>query len=224
MNHMKAQDSITGFALTMDQRASRSNDDRVPEALEHLNGALGRALDLRFERTAGDEVQALTRYPGAVVRAVVETARLGGWRLGIGLGQVETPLPDSTRAARGGAYLAARTAIGDARKVASGIALVAANERGRTVSGPGYGESVRHAETALWLVHELASRRSAQGWEVVDMLDQGMTSAQVADELGISPSAVSQRVRLAHRLEVQRGAELSTRLLADALTHAQAAR
>lgn len=214
---------MTAFALTMDQRASRRGDDRVPEALEHLNRTLGRALDLRFERTAGDEVQALTRYPGAVVRASVECARLGGWRMGIGLGRVELPLPTSTRAARGGAYLGARTAIDQARRTTAGLSLVAADARGRTVTGPGYGDAIRQAETALWLVHELAARRSPQGWEIVDMLDEGLSAAEAADELGISPSAVSQRLKLAHRIEVQRGAELCTRLLAEALQYAQEA-
>ena len=48
----------------------------------------------------------------------------------------------------------------------------------------------------------------------MDLLDQGLTKADAAAQLGISPSAVSQRLGRAAAVEDARGAALATRLLA----------
>lgn len=198
------------FVVLADQVDSRSGADRVPAALDALAG-----LDfvLPFERTAGDEVQGLSGDPAAVVAAVLRLTRLDGWRLGIGAGTVETPLPDSTRAARGGAYLAARTAIGASRHAPTGLALAL----DPAVGVDRYGEVIgtaSDAEAALWLLRSVLARRSAEGWELMDLLDQGLSNAEAAARLGISASAVSQRLGRAARQEVLRGAALCVHLLA----------
>ncbi len=197
------------FVLVADQVASRAAPDRVPAALEALAGV---PLTLAFERTAGDEIQALASEPAAVVEAVARLTRLDGWRLGIGAGPVETPLPDSTRAARGAAYLAARTAIAAARRAPTALALAV----GDAVSDDRYGDFTalaRDAEAALWLFRSVLGRRSEEGWELMDLLDRGITSAEASARLGISPSAVSQRLSRSAREEGSRGAELCVRLL-----------
>lgn len=209
-----SSDSVIAFVLLIDQVDSRHEEDRVPALVEQLDQRLGRALVLPFERTAGDEVQGLCTLPGAVVRVLTEAARLGGWRVGIGLGEVEAPLPASTRAARGTAYLAAREAIGQAHRSPAGVRLVAAEPADHdSVGAARYREAVEMAEAGLWLLQQLLVRRTTQGWQIVDMLDDGLSSAEAAAELGISPSAVSQRVARAHRVEVARGAELCAKLL-----------
>ena len=48
----------------------------------------------------------------------------------------------------------------------------------------------------------------------MDLLDDGLTKAQAAAALQISPPAVSQRLARAHRIEAERGARLAGRLLA----------
>ncbi len=189
-----------------DQVDSRTESDRVPWALKALSGI---GLLLPYERTAGDEVQGLAATGEAVVTSVTALTRLDGWRVGIGVGLVDEPLPESTRAARGDAYLAARAAIGDARRSPVALSLVA----GDSVGGGGYGEHVDDAETALWLLRSTLARRSREGWELMDLLDQGLTNAQAAERLGISPSAVSQRLGRAARAESERAARLATRLL-----------
>lgn len=197
-------------ALVADQVSSRHHIDRVPKALEALAGI--KAI-LPFERTAGDEVQALIAEPGALVDAVLSLTRLGGWRIGVGVGPVELPLPRSTRAARGGAYLAARDAIGAARRAPTGFAL----RLGIDVSSTSYrelNEAATDTETAIWLWRTTLARRSQEGWELMDLLDAGYTNTEAARALGVSPSAVSQRLSAAAREEGQRGAELSRRLLA----------
>ncbi|MBI4899293.1 MAG: hypothetical protein HY829_02315, partial [Actinobacteria bacterium] len=86
------------FVVIADQVDSRTTSDRVPAALSVLSPV---AQVLPYERTAGDEVQGLVGTGRAVVQSVVALTRLDGWRLGIGVGPVEEPLPESTRAARG---------------------------------------------------------------------------------------------------------------------------
>lgn len=194
------------FVLVADQVDSRTDADRVPEALQALADL---RLELPFERTAGDELQGLAGEPGAVVDAVVRLTRLGGWRIGIGVGEVDQPLPESTRAARGPAYLAARNAIRAARHSPTGLALALAPG----VPADRYRELDTDAETALWLLRSVLARRSEEGWELTDLLDRGFNNARAAEQLGISPSAVSQRLARAGRTEAVRGAGLATRLL-----------
>lgn len=202
------KDSSLLFAVTADQRRSRTSDDRVPQALTalQLDG-----LALAFERTAGDEIQGLTARPDVAVLAVTRLARLGDWRIGLGVGPVELPLPESTRAARGGAYLAARSAIDAA---SAGFAL-RVDER---AADPSAG---RRAETALLALITLLSRRSAQGWEVADLVGAGTPQVEIAAQLGISPSAVSQRLTRSDHALTERLAELSSWLLGE-LTRTEA--
>ena len=194
------------YVLLADQVDSRTESDRVPSALDALVDV---GMLLPYERTAGDEIQGLAATGSAAVASIVALTRLEGWRIGIGVGTVDEPLPTSTRAARGDAYLAARTAISAARRSPVELSLTP----GDSVRASGYGDYVEDAETALWLLRGTLARRSAEGWELMDLLDAGLTNAQAAASLGISPSAVSQRLTRAARTEGVRGARLATRLL-----------
>lgn len=216
---MKSNDLTIWAVVTADQRNSRRSADQVPAALDALTAAVGDRFTLPFERTAGDEVQALTRDPDAVVDAVLTLTRLSDWHVGIGLGEVELPLPRSTREARGSAYLAARTAVDEARGAPANLRLVARATTGPGTVGAGpYGETVaRRAESALVMLRALVSRRTAEGWEIMDVLDAAGSGRRAAERLGISPSAVSQRAGRAARAESLLGAELATSLLAEAM-------
>lgn len=198
---MKPDSLFHGIVINADQRASRRNPDRVPAALAELNG---QSMVLPFERTTGDEIQGLTDCPDTAVAVVLRLTRSGLWRIGLGIGTVETPLAASTRAARGQAYLEARQAIERAGRVPCGVA----------VCGPG----AEPAEAALWLLTTLAAQRSGAGWELADLLAGGLNQAEAAARLGISPSAVSQRASRAHLTEIAAGARLASGLLASALS------
>jgi hypothetical protein len=205
------------FAVVADQISSRTDIDLVPAALAQLEAV---HTVLPFERTAGDELQGLLDSPAALVATIGALTRLAGWRLGVGLGPVDQPLPDSTRAARGPAYLAARSAITAARKQPTSFALRVAE----SVGDDRYGELVaagEAAETAVWLWRGVLTRRSPEGWELMDLLDLGHHKADAARELGISASAVSQRLASAAREEGLRGAALCQRLFAECLTIAE---
>lgn len=199
------------FVVTADQRRSRSAADRVPAALALL-GEMSPEPTLPFERTAGDEIQCLSDKAETVVGAVRLLTRLGDWRIGIGCGQVQLPLPSSTRESRGPAYLAAREAVEEA----SGIPTQLALRRARTVAAADYRDvdvPAMDAQTALWLVRHTLERRTRQGWELVDLLDAGLSNQQAAARLGISPSAVSQRGRAAAAAVTAAGEQLAVRLL-----------
>lgn len=183
------------FALTCDQLRSRTDIDRVPDALAALAG-----LDYRLapERTSGDEIQALTSSADTVVAVVERLTRLGHWRVGAGIGTVELPLPSSTREARGPAYLAARDAVEAAQQSPRRLALRS--------DVPAI--CVAEAETCLWLYRGLLDSLSQGAWQVLEMFDNGLSNAQIAHQLGIATSAVSQRMTRTEYLEVRRAREL----------------
>jgi hypothetical protein len=197
------------YVVTADQVASRTDADRVPQTLRALS-ALRPPTTRGFERTAGDEIQGVSDKPEGVLDVVTSLVRDGHWRIGIGIGPVELPLPDSPRAGRGLAFVAAREAVGAAHPVPAQLAV-------RLRVDPGMPRAIREvrtrhtwlAEAALILQVRLLRSRTAEGWEVTDLLSEGLTQREVAQRLSISPSAVSQRVRRAGWQEQQRGEELA---------------
>lgn len=209
---MKDSSFTTLFVVTADQRDSRHHRDAVKPVLEQLGALSPAPWVLPAERTAGDEVQLLVNSPANLVRVLEVLVRDGRWWIGVGLGTVEQPLPESTREARGGAYLAARKAVELAHRSPTGLRLVG----DETVSGDAYGEAIRRAEAALWLWQEVLSRRSSEGWQIVDLLEDGLGVGEAARRLGISPSAVSQRHRRAAWEQSVRGRELCADLLLQA--------
>ena len=192
--------------LTVDQDASRSGPDHVPEAL----GALTPVASLRaFERTAGDELQGILDDPAGLPAALEPLLRSGGWNIGIGIGAIETPLPDQARAGRGPAYVAARQAV------------TAAKTSPWRIRAAGDSDAVRPLESALWLWAALLGRRTARGWEVADLVDQGLTYDETAARIGISQSAVSQRAAAAGIAEGRRARDLVEYLTRVALEGAR---
>jgi predicted transcriptional regulator len=72
-------------------------------------------------------------------------------------------------------------------------------------------------ETVAWLWAGVLNRRSVRGWEVADLLGDGLSHADAAQRLGISQSAVSQRAQAAGLLEGDRAARLLAQLLDEVL-------
>ena len=67
------------------------------------------------------------------------------------------------------------------------------------------------------MLRALVSRRTPEGWEIMQVLDETDSGKLAAERLGISRSAVSQRASRAARAESQLGAQLCVALLADAM-------
>ena len=169
------------FVLTIDQRGSRRGPDRVADVLPRLNDTVPTVLP--FERTAGDEFQGVLAEADDVVDAVLDLVRLGGWSIGVGAGPVQSPLPASTRAGAGPAFLSARRAVDAAKQRPARLAV-----RGAVPTDAGDAQAVL---TALAVV---VGRRSEQAWEAIALVGRGRTQAEAAAELGITRQAVGQRL------------------------------
>ena len=188
--------------LTVDQRGSRRAADRVPGVLAALSGV---PTLLRFERTAGDEFQGLLEDPSLVVDVVRRLVRDGGWSIGVGAGPVQTPLPVSTRAGAGPAYVAARAAVEAAKRRPVRVAV-----RGAVA------EPAADAQAVLTALAALVERRSDQAWEAIELVESGRTQVEASVELGVTRQAVGQRLA-AGLWEVERDlGPVAARLLARA--------
>lgn len=198
------------FVLTIDQRGSRRADDLVPELLERLAARLTEAHPeavLRpFERTVGDEVQGVLAEPAAVVDVALAVHRWGGWSVGVGAGPMDRPLASSARASSGEAFVWAREAVERARSRAVPVPLA--------VHGAAP-TAAREAEAVLHLLVAVVHRRTDAGWAAIDAV-AGRTQRDAAALLGISPQAVSQRLRTALWEEETEVRPVAARLLAEA--------
>ena len=185
--------------LTVDQRSSRAAADAVPALL----GRLAPVPTLRrFQRTAGDEVQAVLDDADAVVAALRLVLRDSGWHVGVGIGPVDEPLPPETRAGNGPAFRNAREAVTRAKSAPHRLGVGGADAY-----------AAEQLETVLGLWAGLLERRTDRGWEVVDALDEGLSHAQAGKRLGISQSAVTQRTQAAGLSDERRARRLATQLL-----------
>ena len=156
------------IVLTVDQRDSRHSEDLVPQTLERLAPV---PTLLPFERTAGDELQGVLDDPDAAMAAVGELLRDDRWYVGVGVGALEEPLPDHSRAGRGSVFLQARTAVTEAKTSPWHVRVVADHWAGRAL------------ESTLWLWAAVLARRTARGWEVADLVAQGLSYAQAGKRL-----------------------------------------
>jgi hypothetical protein len=169
------------YVLTVDQRGSRRGPDRVADALRLLDGSV--PVLLGFERTAGDEFQGVLADPADVVDVVLRLVRMGGWSIGVGAGPVQTPLPESTRAGAGPAFLAARRAVDAAKQRPFRLAV-------RGAVPP----EAADAQAVLSALAGLVDRRSEQAWAAIELVEEGRTQSDAATALGISRQAVGQRL------------------------------
>lgn len=197
------------YVLTIDQRHSRTSDDRVPGLLEALADIPTAAA---FERTAGDEIQGLLTDPAAVRRALLLALRQGEWHCGVGVGEVDDDSwATGTRAGRGPAFLAARDAVEAAKKLPGSVAI----------RGPAHSSDAAQAWAAdceaVWaLVAPLVLDRTKAQWRAVDAVDRSPTQAAAAAELGITPTSVAGALRLSRIREERAAYPVLDRLLAGA--------
>lgn len=203
------------YVLTVDQEGSRRTGDRVDQLLDRLAasgplaGAAPPGLTRPFERTAGDEVQAVVSEPRLAVDVALHLLDLGGWSVGIGAGPVDEPLPASARAGSGQAFVLAREAVeaAKARRPRTSPPVVVRGMR-RDVAA--------EADAVLVLLGTVASRRSPAGREVVRRLRESggaVRQEDLAAALGVSQQAISERLRVALWAEEVAARPAAARLL-----------
>lgn len=188
------------YVVTADQRDSRTDRDRAGELISALNHTVGSFFVLPPDQTAGDEIQVMLENAEATLDVIMLAHRTGHWSIGLGLGTVRTPLPDATRQATGSAFIAARDAVTRAKRTDTRFSLATMSTRpGATgVDDGDDGElETGELEALLNLMLLLRQRRSAEGWQAIDLVATGLSQADAALRLGISTAAISQRLKAA---------------------------
>jgi hypothetical protein len=209
------------YVLTIDQRGSSSDVDRVPDLITELAGLSG----ARFERSVGDELQGVVEDAADAVDIALHALRSGHWYVGIGIGPVRLAPNGSPREGSGSGFVAARKAV-DRAKAAGG--QVPLSVVGGIMAGTGKGspsarepstqeqsqeawlqdagaaaeaaEAAANAQAVLRLIGRLVQERTAAQWRVVDRLrhtgqaGKHGSQKQVARELGITEQSVSRAI------------------------------
>lgn len=169
------------IVITIDQRDSRRRKDEVPALIERLQGV---PTVRPFQRTAGDEVQAVLDDAAAAIGVALSLGAGGRWSVGVGVGSVQRPLPAETRAGSGEAFEAARVAVERAKSLSGRIGVVIPKD-------PAEGARL---QAELSLLSLTLARRTPQQAEAAALRASGATQAQIAQRLGISQQAVSSRL------------------------------
>jgi hypothetical protein len=188
------------FVITADQIDSRHDRDRASDMIAQLVHRHPAAFALPPDQTSGDEIQLLVPAAGDAFATLLDLHRAEFWSIGIGVGSIRTPLPQSTRQATGDAFIAAREAVTRAKRAEARFALdvpaagPGANRSAADSPEPPTGADVEALVTMLLLLRQ---RRTPEGWQAVDLLDDGLAQTAIARTLGISTAAVSQRVKSA---------------------------
>lgn len=189
------------YVLTIDQRDSRTHEDRVPSLLAALADVPAVAT---FQRTAGDEVQGLLEEPANVRKALLIALRQGSWHCGIGVGPVEEgSFETGARAGRGPGYLAAREAVNAAKNLTGSVAIRTDGEHGD--DDPAAAGWAADCEAVWQLVAALVLGRTDAQWRVLDAVDAHETQAAAAEQLGMRPTSVAGALRLS-RIREERAA------------------
>lgn len=103
----------------------------------------------------------------AACAAICLTMRMGGWRIGIGIGQVDDGVlaeirSGTIRTGRGSTFIYAREAVEQAKKHAVSLAVVADNEENRGEAGSCgcKGPFIARAQAILHLIRVVVSSRT----------------------------------------------------------------
>lgn len=201
------------YVITADQVDSRGTEDAAAGALSTIGKTFASQLLLPPDRTAGDEIQAITDSPETAYRLALGLTRDGRWSVGLGVGTVREPLGDSTRASTGNAFFAARTAIDAAKRTPTRFALRVEGDDADRRTEWDRGVRAVDVEALIVLVLALREKRTEKGWEVHDLLAAGSTQTEAARSLGITQGAVSMRARTGSSREEFAASEAIVRLL-----------
>ncbi|PVG81871.1 hypothetical protein DDE18_14210 [Nocardioides gansuensis] len=195
---------MASATLIGDLVGSRSVVDR-----QRLHGSLQGILDEVNARarprsplriTVGDEFQGAFASVGQAVAAALRIrlalAPAYDVRHGVGWGEV-TVLVDEPRVEDGPGWWIARKAVEAVEEAERRPATRSRRTAYRAVEGAG-GPDEAAVDAALMLRDALLDGLSERSLSVLRGLLAGSTQREIADELGISASAVSQRVRADH--------------------------
>ena len=198
MSEMKQKASVT---IIGDLVGSRRSEDRAGvharfvQAVDAINADFAPPVPLRIG--VGDEFQGIFASLGSAITATLRL-RMSLWpevdvRQGIGWGQVLV-LADEPRVEDGPGWWAARSAIETVEAYERKATLRAVRTAYVAAEGePGPDPALVNA--ALMTRDQVVSGLSERSMSVLDGLLRGRQQQEIAHDLGISASAVSQRIR-----------------------------
>jgi predicted DNA-binding protein (UPF0251 family) len=190
------------FALTLDQRSSRDREDIVRLWMDIFNVEKKYKLARKFERTSGDEMQALVDDPATAIDIVLDAIESKQWWIGLGVGEVHHPIPSSVRETSGEALENARLAV-DRAKLKT--------ERHRFVV-IGDDPKIEDLSTVLALVALIIERRSSLAKEAARVNSLNLSQNEAAKMLRISQQSYSERLSRAAVPEQLAGRRLAIKI------------
>jgi hypothetical protein len=194
--------------ITIDQRRSRSSENRAMGWANELNERFWVDLTLPFVVTVGDEIQGVTPEPGVAIEILLEGVRSRSWWLGLGLGRIETPVGESAARSRGPAFYEARKAVESAKRSRYGFAVEATDA-----------EAAREIQTVIDLLAFVVKRRGndPQRWRAIELAWNGSSTVEIGRALGITQQAASKRLLNAGVEEERAGRQLAEKMMRTAM-------
>lgn len=189
----------------LDAGRRRRVQDRFGELLDGLSRAFAASVAARFTITVGDEFQGVLSDPGVLPRILWRLeVGLTGLRLwtGVGHGAIETEMREEAIGMDGPAFHRARSALEEAKS---------SGRHGGVFSGFGEDDPVLDGLARL-LEHHRTGLTEAQT-EAVELVREGLSQRAAADRLGVTPQAVSKRLRAAGWDTLREGEEALAALL-----------
>jgi hypothetical protein len=175
------------IVITANQVQTTGADEPDLTDVTGLNSIFGDRLPLSTNGILGDEFQVLVDTGDTALAVALVLTRGGRWSVGLGVGTVLEPLDESVQSGAGNAFVAAHAAVTRAGKKSTHLAVVAQPRH----------QLAKDLEALVDLLLVLRSRRSPHGWEVHDLLAGGLTQAEAAARMGITPQSASKRARAA---------------------------
>lgn len=177
----------------------RGVQERLDELLAELNREFEASLLARLTITLGDEFQGVLSDPGVLPdltwRLAVGLPEMRIWT-GVGRGAIETELRNEAVGMDGPAFHRAREALDEAKT---------SRRHGGVYEGFGDDDPVLGGLARL--VDRLRADLTDAQVEAVDLARRGMTQRDVAERLGVTPQAVSQRLAAAGWEALREGEE-----------------
>jgi hypothetical protein len=175
------------IVIAADYIDSRAAGEITATTMDALSTQLGRHLMPVPDRGSGEDIHVLIDSGQTAVDAILLLTRGGRWSVGLGIGDARQPLGTSVRESAGNAFAAARSAVDRAKKKGTRFAVNAVPRH----------PLAQDLEALTDLLLVIRGRRSEQGWEMRDLVARGLTQAEAAARIGITPQSASKRARAA---------------------------
>lgn len=193
------------FVLLFAPPRRAAGEDPIPALVETLSPI---GLRGRPERTVGRQAIAVADRAGNALDAIRAAREEGAWRIGLGIGDLSSPLPAELRAAEGPAVEAATAALHTATTTSQvPVAIRAADER--------QAGTAADAEAVLRLVGWMIATRNRGQWRVARAVREHpeWTQQQLAEHLGVTQQTVSRSLQTSGWREESAAHPLLERLL-----------